>query len=97
MQLKVNKNLERRRYETEVKGYTAFVEYIKAKDAMYLTHTEVPVQLEGNGVGSALVKHVLSELQEQDIKVAPLCPFVASYIRQHPDYKPLVARGYNVG
>ena len=97
MQLHIDKNLERRRFETEVNGYTAFIEYIKAKNAMYLTHTEVPVQLEGNGVGSAMVKQVLKLLQDNGDKVAPLCPFVAKYIKEHPEWKPMVADGYNVG
>ena len=97
MQLKVDKNLERRRFEAEVSGYTAFIEYIKTKDSMYLTHTEVPEPLEGQGVGSSLVREVLSILGKDDIKIAPLCPFVAAYIRRHPEYKSMVAPGYNVG
>lgn len=97
MHLKVEKNLQRRRYETEVNGYTAFIEYIKAKNAIYLTHTEVPVQLEGNGVGKALVRKVLTDLKTEDSKVAPLCPFVAKFIIDNPEWKSLVADGYNVG
>jgi predicted GNAT family acetyltransferase len=97
MNVDVTKNLERRRYETEVNGYTAFIEYIKAKNAIYLTHTEVPVQLEGNGVGTALVKEVLKGLMEEGARIAPLCPFVAAYIKENREWVPMVAEGYNVG
>ena len=97
MKLDIEKNLERRRYETEVNGYTAFIDYIKAKNAIYLTHTEVPVQLEGHGVGKAMVRQVLQQLKEEEQKVAPLCPFVAAYIKENREWVPLVADGYNVG
>jgi predicted GNAT family acetyltransferase len=97
MNLNVSKSLERRRYETELNGYTAFIEYIKAKNAIYLTHTEVPVQLEGNGVGKAMVREVLKELKDEGEKVAPLCPFVAAFIKENREWVSLVADGYNVG
>ncbi len=97
MKVTVEKNLERRRYETEVNGYTAFIEYIKAKNAIYLTHTEVPVQLEGHGVGTAMVKEVLQQVKEEGDKVAPLCPFVAAFIKKNREWVPMVADGYNVG
>jgi predicted GNAT family acetyltransferase len=97
MKLDITKNLERRRYETEVNGYTAFIEYIKAKNAIYLTHTEVPAQLGGQGVGKSMVKAVLTILKEEGQKVAPLCPFVAAYIKENREWVPLVADGYNVG
>jgi predicted GNAT family acetyltransferase len=97
MKVSVEKNLERHRYETEINGYIAFIEYIKAKNAIYLTHTEVPVQLEGQGVGKAMVEEVLAELEKNGDKVAPLCPFVAAYIKKNRKWVPLVADGYNVG
>ena len=97
MKLDVKKNLERRRYETEVNGYTAFIDYIKAKNAIYLTHTEVPAQLGGQGVGTSLVREVLSLIKDEGEKVAPLCPFVAAYIRKNREWVPMVADDYKVG
>lgn len=90
-------NTDRKRFETQVNGHTAFVEYIRAKNAIYLTHTEVPSQLEGQGVGSALIKSALEQIKREGEKVAPLCPFVAAYIKKHRDWIPMVASGYNVG
>ena len=90
-------NTDRKRFETEVDGITAFIEYIRAKNAIYLTHTEVPKQLEGRGVGSALVKRSLEQIEKEGEKVAPLCPFVAAFIKRHREWIPMVASGYNVG
>lgn len=47
--MEVAKNLERRRYETQIDGHWAFIEYLKAKNGIYLTHTEAPPVLEGRG------------------------------------------------
>ncbi|MFD0862650.1 (4Fe-4S)-binding protein [Sungkyunkwania multivorans] len=89
-------NEEKKRFEAEVKGKIAFIEYIRAKGSIYLTHTEVPIELEGNGVGSALVREVLTRIDRSGEKLAPLCPFVAAYMKRHPEWKKLLAEGYNV-
>ncbi len=94
--MEIQKNLEKRRYETQIGDQTAFIEYIKAKDAIYLTHTEVPPSLEGKGIGKQLVAKVLETLMVNEELVAPLCPFVAAYIKRNPEWKEILARGYNV-
>jgi len=96
MTLSISENSSKKRFEAEVEGMTAFVEYIRAKDAVYLTHTEVPPGLEGKGVGSGLVKAVLETLEAEGARIAPLCPFVAVYIKRHPEWKRLLAPNYNV-
>jgi uncharacterized protein len=55
-----------------------------------LDHTEVDDALEGQGVGSQLVKFALDELRANDHKIVPDCPFVAGYLDRHPDYRDLV-------
>ncbi|MEM7185063.1 MAG: GNAT family N-acetyltransferase [Bacteroidota bacterium] len=92
----ISENPDKKRFEALVEGKTAFVDYIRAKDAVYLTHTEVPTGLEGRGVGSNLVKGVLELLEEEGVRIAPLCPFVAAYIKRHPEWKRVLAPNYNV-
>lgn len=96
MDLNVTDNPDKKRYEVTVEGSTAFVEYIKAQDKIYLTHTEVPTNLEGKGLGSSLVLKVLEDLERQDLTLIPLCPFVAMYLKKHPEWKKLVMKGINV-
>ena len=55
MELEVKDNPKNKRYEANVDGEFAIIEYIKAKDTIYLTHTEVPKSMEGKGIGSKLV------------------------------------------
>jgi uncharacterized protein len=90
-------NEAKKRFELEVEGKTAFIEYILTNDnSMFLTHTEVPAALEGKGVGSAIVSKTLEYIKEKGYTLAPLCPFVAAYVKRHPDWKSILAKGYNV-
>jgi predicted GNAT family acetyltransferase len=54
-----------------------------------MTHTEVPPEFEGKGVGSQLVKGALEIVKNDGKRVRPLCTFVAAYIKRHPEYQPL--------
>ncbi len=89
-------NKERKRYELQVEGKTAFIEYLLAQGKIYLTHTEVPTSLEGKGIGSQMVRGVLEEIRKTDLKLMPLCPFVAAYLKRHPEWKSLLAPGVNI-
>jgi predicted GNAT family acetyltransferase len=54
-------------------------------------HTEVEPELEGQGLGGELVAAALDHARASHLQVVPTCSFVASYIRQHPEYADLVA------
>lgn len=55
----VTLNDELKRFETVVDGHTAFLEYALANDRLVLIHTEVPAEIEGQGVGTAIVEAAL--------------------------------------
>jgi len=90
----VKNNEEKSRFEVEVEGNVAFSEYRRVKDRIIFTHTEVPEELEGKGIGSALAKTALEFAKSEGLTVMPLCPFIAGYIHRHPEYKPLVLPGF---
>ncbi len=81
----------------DVEGEKPRIEYILAGDKIFLTHTEVPRKLSGRGIGSALVGRVLEEVEKTNRKLVPLCPFVAQYIKRHPQWKKLLADDINIG
>lgn len=93
----LNNNPEKRHFYIEVGDKVAYIQYIDHPEKIFLVHTEVPVGLEGQGIGSTLVKLVLEHLKEQETPVVPLCPFVAAYIKKHPEWKAIVAPGINIG
>lgn len=87
-------NVEQKQYEFHVGEYLPKIEYIKTKNGeIYLTHTEVPIALEGQGIATQLVEKVLADIESKDLKLVPMCPFVAKYIKKHPDWKRIVLRG----
>ena len=94
----VDKKGEKARFEMDVDGHIAFMEYMVSKqDIVYLTHTEVPSELGGQGVGSALVGKVLDFVKKENKQMAPLCPFVAAYLKRHPEAgEGILAPGYNI-
>ena len=89
---RVAKNTAKSRYELQVEGETALVQYRDEGDrTVCLVHTEVPQTLKGRGIGSRLAKVVLEAVRAEGRTVVPQCEFMASYIDEHPEYKDLVA------
>lgn len=88
----------KKRFELKIDDQVAFVEYILTKEnVIYLVHTQVPESLEGKGVGSTLVKKTLEYIKEKGYALVPLCPFIAAYIKKHPESgKGILKEGYSI-
>lgn len=87
----VSHDPEQQRYELTIDGVTAIAEYRLADGSAAFTHTLVPPQLEGKGVGSRLIAGALSDVRRRGLKVRPLCPFVKHYIEKHQEFRDLLA------
>lgn len=83
-------NPEETRFEAHIDGHVAFVSYLRRADTIFFTHTEVPKELEGRGLGSALARAVLERARAEHWKVVARCPFIAQYIERHPEYRSLL-------
>ncbi|MDR0691841.1 MAG: N-acetyltransferase [Prevotellaceae bacterium] len=80
-----------RRFELAAGNHVAILEYERTGDGvMALTHTFVPEALRGQGVGLELVAGALAEIKQRHWKIIPLCPFVVTYLRRHPEWNTLV-------
>ncbi len=89
--LTVTNNEAQQRYEVQIDGSLAVIQYKRGGNEIFLLHTEVPEALEGRGVGSALARSALEDARTRALTVVPVCPFVSAYIRKHPEYLALVA------
>ena len=87
----VRNNEAEGRYEMAVDGQLAIAAYDRREGALVFAHTQVPEALEGQGVGSRLVKAALADARARNLKVVPLCEFVAAYIERHPQEQDLLA------
>ncbi len=88
--IEVKDNPVGRRYEAVVRGHLALVQYELRGQTIVFVHTEVPAELEGQGVGSALTRAVLDDARTRKLTVVPTCPFTSAYIRRHQEYLDLV-------
>jgi predicted GNAT family acetyltransferase len=79
------------RFFLSVEGKESVIDYRKENGMLDIYHTYVPEELRGHGIASQLVKKVLDYASEQDYRVKPTCPFVASFIQRHEEYSSLVA------
>lgn len=83
-------NEARERFELDVEGHTAFVEYQKAPGAITLVHTEVPKELGGKGVGSKLARATLDAVRQQGRKLTVKCEFLQGFMGKNPEYNDLL-------
>ncbi len=89
--LELTHNPAAQRYEAKQGGsVVAFIEYRDDSSVRSLTHTKVNPDLEGQGIGSQLVKFALEEIKSSGSRLEPLCPFVATYVQRHREYAELV-------
>ncbi|WP_338876802.1 GNAT family N-acetyltransferase [Spirosoma sp. SC4-14] len=93
----VRNNRHHHRFELEIDGKLSIIAYQDIDDqTLAVVHTEVDRSLEGKGVGSRLVAGMLSYVESHDLKIVPLCPFVAAYLERHPEWSHVVSTEYSV-
>lgn len=90
MEYAITHNREQNRFETVVEGSRAYVEYAPSTDSIRITHTIVPVPIEGRGIAGALTKAVLEYARTANLKVIPICSYVVAYFKRHPEYEDLL-------
>jgi len=83
-------NTDEHRFEVRLDGAVAFAEYRLKPSQIVLPHTVVPDAFAGKGVASALAKHAFGYARERGLKVVPTCPFMASWVKKHPEAQDVV-------
>lgn len=86
----VQDNAAAGRFEAVVDGHLALIRYQLLGKAIMLIHTEVPDELQGQGIGAQMARAALNHARAEGLKVIPRCPYVAGYIKKHPEYQDLV-------
>ena len=78
---------ERHQYELRDGDLTiGFAKYREQPGRITFTHTVVDSAYEGRGLGSRIARHVLDEAVANKLRIVPVCPFIAAYLRRHHDY-----------
>jgi uncharacterized protein len=81
----VTDNQAESRFELRVDGLLAELPYRWNGKRLVLIHTEVPEELEGHGLGGALVTAAIDRAAREGMTVVPLCPFARGWLQRHPD------------
>ncbi len=93
-ELNIINNTQRQRFEFPVDDDFAYLEYRWYRKNLALMHTEVPRKVQGKGIAGLLAKFALDYARKNDIKIMVYCPYVAAYLKRHPEYADLVDRNY---
>lgn len=80
------------RYVLEVDGKELGVaRYQDESGRQVFTHTEVDASLEGQGMGSQLVREALDDARRRGKRIVPMCEFVAAYVNKHHAWDDIIA------
>ncbi len=86
----VVQNASHQRFEMDIDGQLSVLEYTFKNHRLFLTHTEVPPALDGQGLGTKLAHAALEYARQNDLTVVAICPFVKEYVASHPEYQSFV-------
>ena len=81
----VRDNTDASRFEIDVDGQIAHLDYERKGNEFSILHTEVPTALRRRGLGMLLAKTALESARAQGLRLKVLCPFVRDYRRTHPE------------
>jgi predicted GNAT family acetyltransferase len=90
----VENNDSAHRFQVEIDGQWAFLEYQLSGSRLVLVHTEVPTAISKRGLAGKIVRTSLEFARSRNLTVIPYCPFVVAYIRKHKEYIDLVASSF---
>ncbi|KAA8476114.1 hypothetical protein BDE36_3058 [Arcticibacter tournemirensis] len=89
--IKLVNNESKQRYELTVEGLLSFIDYEIKDNIIYLTHTEVPEELEGKGIAAGMVEKAFNDIEERGLKLVPYCSYVATFLKRHPQWNRLLS------
>jgi predicted GNAT family acetyltransferase len=81
-----------KRFETWIEGQLSKLDYMEDDGTIIMTHVGVYPEHRGQGVAGKLTQVALEYAKEKSLRVIPMCPYIASYIRRNPQYIELTSQ-----
>ncbi|MET9880475.1 GNAT family N-acetyltransferase [Actinacidiphila glaucinigra] len=89
--IRVLKDEDNRFYEVQEDGnYAGLLAYERKGTRYSLTHTYVQEGYRGRGLGTALIREVLTDLEKERAAVANRCPVVDRFVEKHPQFREML-------
>jgi predicted GNAT family acetyltransferase len=67
-----------------------FTEYADRDGQRIFPHTEVDDAFEGRGLGTILIGEALQATRDAGLRIVPVCPMVAAFVKKHDEYTDVV-------
>lgn len=84
-------NPDQSRFELPLGGGAVAIASYRIEDGrVVLTHTEVPEQAAGQGIGSRLARGVFDAIRASGRKAVPRCSFMIHFAERHPEYSDIL-------
>ena len=87
----VTDNQPRGRFELEEQGQTAYADYRRDGERLYIDYVFSPPPLRGTGTSDRLMHGVAAAAKEDGARIVPICGYAATWLRRHREYADLLA------
>lgn len=79
------------RFTIEVDGTPAgYAEFADRDGRRTFPHTEVDDAFQGRGLATILIGDALQQTRDAGLRIVPVCPMVAAYVKKHPEFDDVV-------
>src|SRR5262249_34133144 len=92
-EIQIENNERAGQFEAREGQQEPFISYRRQAESIRFLHTQAQPGLEGQGLAARLTRTALDYARTQGLRVIPICPFVAAYIRTHTAYQDLIKHG----
>ena len=90
--LEISHNPGENRFETWIEGQLSKLDYMLNAETIIMTHVGVYPAHREQGVAGRLTQVALEYAKEKSLRVIPMCPYIATYIRRNPQYVELTSQ-----
>jgi predicted GNAT family acetyltransferase len=71
-------------------------DYLDVDGELQFTHTEVDPAHQGKNYAAILIRDAFKDIEENNLgKVWPVCPYVVTYMKRHPETQDLLSKPLN--
>lgn len=71
------------RFELIEDGYTAFANYRREDNQLFILHVEAPEALRGRGAASRLMQKIVEIAKAEDTEITPICSYAVHWLNKN--------------